>query len=490
MIIDKRLKVCAEFVCGTGTVCDIGTDHAYLPVYLVKENICVNAVAADINDGPLSAAKQTIEKNNLTDKIYVIKSDGLKNISPENVSDVIIAGMGGELICEILSRCEWIKNGINIILQPMTHAPVLRKWLFENGFEIIKEKPVCDGRFAYSVMKVRYSGKIISPNLFLCEIGKINSDDKDSAAYLEKQKDRLLKIIKGQNESKNSDNKEKTKLLSMIIDKINSILEGKALYTVKDFYAEMDRIAPFSLTEKGDNSGLIVGDKNAPVKKVFLALDITNDVIEEAHEVGAELIISHHPVIYNPVYTLSINNPVYLLAKYEISAICSHSPLDMSENGMNKIICEFLKDPLEIKKCEILEKISSDGKIGFGMICKLNSAISPLKTAEILKQIFGCTVIRYFNAEKPIKKIAFCSGGGGSILPLAYQKDADAFITGDVKHDQFMFAKNYGMSLFDCGHYHTEAIALEYLRYNLQNQLPQAEILIAKNSCDCLSYEF
>ena len=60
MIIDKRLKVCAEFVCGTGTVCDIGTDHAYLPVYLVKENICVNAVAADINDGPLSAAKQTI----------------------------------------------------------------------------------------------------------------------------------------------------------------------------------------------------------------------------------------------------------------------------------------------------------------------------------------------------------------------------------------------------------------------------------------------
>ena len=85
----------------------------------------------------------------------------------------------------------------------------IKKFTFENGFEIIKEKPVCDGRFAYSVMKVRYSGKIISPNLFLCEIGKINSDDKDSAAYLEKQKDRLLKIIKGQNESKNSDNKEK-----------------------------------------------------------------------------------------------------------------------------------------------------------------------------------------------------------------------------------------------------------------------------------------
>ena len=147
-MLDKRLNACAELVSGE-RVCDIGTDHAYLVAELLKSGRCKTAVAADINEGPLAAAKATLEKYNAADRTDIILSDGLKNIPPDGITDVVIAGMGAELITEIISGCEWLKNGISLILQPMTHTPYLRKWLYQNGFEILKETAVADDRYCH-----------------------------------------------------------------------------------------------------------------------------------------------------------------------------------------------------------------------------------------------------------------------------------------------------------------------------------------------------
>ena len=103
-------------VSGNGIVCDVGTDHAYLPAYLIENNICDYAIASDINEGPLKFAQQTIIKYHIEDKIRLLKSDGLKNIPSENVSDVVIAGMGGETIAEIISGTQWLKSGVNLSL--------------------------------------------------------------------------------------------------------------------------------------------------------------------------------------------------------------------------------------------------------------------------------------------------------------------------------------------------------------------------------------
>ena len=139
--LDKRLLLCASFVRENCTLADIGTDHAYLPIWLVKNGIINSALACDINEGPLNSGKADVDRFELSDKITLRLSDGLKNVNENEADDIVIAGMGGELITKILSECEWAKTkGKHFILQPMTKCEVLISWLCENGFEIIEQK--------------------------------------------------------------------------------------------------------------------------------------------------------------------------------------------------------------------------------------------------------------------------------------------------------------------------------------------------------------
>lgn len=160
---------------------------------MILSEKCRNAVAGDINDGPLEFAEQTLNKYKLSDKIKLVKSDGLKNISPENVSDVIIAGMGGETISDILAEAEWLRNGVNLILQPMTRAQGLRKWLYKNGYEIISERAVSHDRFNYTVINASYCGYRFNIGSVAENIGKINYSDKDGKLYVLKQIEKMQK---------------------------------------------------------------------------------------------------------------------------------------------------------------------------------------------------------------------------------------------------------------------------------------------------------
>ena len=135
--LDQRLLSVASLVRKNKVVADVGTDHAYVVAYLIENGITERAIASDINKGPLENARQTLVDCGIEDKVSLILSDGLKNIPENSCEDIVIAGMGGILISEILENAPWIKNdNMHIIAQPMTHAEVLRKWLFENGFEI------------------------------------------------------------------------------------------------------------------------------------------------------------------------------------------------------------------------------------------------------------------------------------------------------------------------------------------------------------------
>lgn len=151
-------------------IADIGTDHAYLPVYLIESGICPSAIAADIGTGPLENAKKIVSTSHiLSEKIALRLSDGLEKISPEEADDIVIAGMGGILIAEILTKAPWVKSeDKRLILQPMSHAEDVRKYLCENGFEIIKEKSSTDGKHHYIVIVAEFMNK---------------KNDKDEAFY-------------------------------------------------------------------------------------------------------------------------------------------------------------------------------------------------------------------------------------------------------------------------------------------------------------------
>ncbi len=491
--LDKRLLVCAEMVSGSGIVCDVGTDHAYLPVYLVQNGKCEKAIASDIGENPLSFARKHIEKYHLSDKIKTVQSDGLKNINPDGLTDIIIAGMGAETICEILKNSEWIKSEVNLILQPMTKEPILRRWLLNNKFEIKSEMAVKDGKFIYTVIKAVYTKEDIQEDDTFEYIGKLDMTHDTSRLYALKQAEKFYKISDGMWKSGNI---EKSKEYHSIAEKIKikTRIKGvKKMTTVNSIYEVLDRTAPFKNQDKWDNSGLLVGDGDSEVNKVLIALDISNSVVDEACRKGSDLIISHHPVIFHPLKRIDFNNPVCRLLQEFKSAICTHTPFDVSKGGINDIIYDMLKKPLMLKdEVETLDITSADGVTGYGKICStiLDDCYDEKEIASILKGIFGCTVVRYCEGTRYIRRIAFCSGAGGSMLDKVIDMNVDMYITGDVKHDQWITARNNGIALFDCGHFHTETIALEYIKRVIQANFPEVKVEIAESNVDPVSYLF
>ena len=159
MKLSARLMACADLVIPGNPAVDVGTDHGYLPIYLLQNEISPYVIAADLREKPLQAARMNAEKLGVHDHIEFILSDGLQNILVENIRTVICAGMGGELIKQILlGKKEVWDESYQLILQPQSDIHYLREFLWCNGFEIIREKLAFDYKFIYSVMDVRYGG--------------------------------------------------------------------------------------------------------------------------------------------------------------------------------------------------------------------------------------------------------------------------------------------------------------------------------------------
>lgn len=480
--LDKRLEACSEFIDGQGIVCDVGTDHAYLPAYLVLNEKCVGAVAADINDGPLRYAGQTLEKYNLTDKIKLVKSNGLDDIAPDNISDVVIAGMGGETICDILSRADRFKKHTNFVLQPMTRASHLRRWLYRNGYDIKAEKAVMHDRYLYTVINAVYTGTKFNIGFTAENIGKIDYKDDEGREYILRQYKKINNIAIGLSKA----NKYKEALMfRMSADRLMRILENK-MNTISEIYEYIDNIAPFSSQSEWDNSGLLVGSMERRVNKVLVTVDITTEVADEAADIGAELVISHHPVIFHPLKSLHEDEPSFRLMKNGISAICVHTPWDKAECGMNDSIIDLLG----FEKTDGILEIETDGEkpLGFGAFCNTEREYTPIEMALKLRDALGCEAVRYNNTEMPIKKVAVSTGSGGDFIKKAAQMGADAYITAEVRHDKWLLAKKLGISVFDCGHYQTENPGMITLCRMLSADFPDIDFVMSEVDKDPTEY--
>lgn len=158
--LPKRLQAISQLVEKSALVADIGTDHALLPISLVQNGICESVIASDIAVGPLESADRNIKAYSLADKIKTVLSDGLKNVTQFEPQNIIIAGMGGETIRDILAASDYPKNsGALLILQPMTHSELLRRFLIENGYSIQSETVVREQHRFYIVLTARFLKK-------------------------------------------------------------------------------------------------------------------------------------------------------------------------------------------------------------------------------------------------------------------------------------------------------------------------------------------
>lgn len=228
--------------------------------------------------------------------------------------------------------------------------------------------------------------------------------------------------------------------------------------TVKDIYDYLNLIAPFDTAEEWDNCGLLVGSFDKKVKKVYIALDVTNAVLEDAKSFGADLVITHHPLIFAPVSEILCDSLVYKAVASGMSFIASHTCLDKAEGGVNTCLAH----KVGVKNL----KTSKDNDfLKYG-------EIEPCTAEEFAKKIKSALggVVSFTDAGKTIKTVALCSGGGGDFVAEAKNMGADAFLTGEAKHHEYLYSSDFGVSMFVAGHYETENIVCEYLYNSLSEK--------------------
>lgn len=255
---------------------------------------------------------------------------------------------------------------------------------------------------------------------------------------------------------------------------------------VQDIYEFIDRIAPFNTCDEFDNVGLLVGDMNAQISGVLLATDITFDVIDEAKVKGCNLIVTHHPVIFNPLKAVTKGSIQYSLIESGISVISAHTNLDMACGGVS----DMMLDLMGFESTKIFEVIGErDGKeVGYGKIVTLDEPMNTDEFVEMVKGAFDVHTVRYTDSGKPITKFAVCSGAGGSNTELAVAYGLDAYVTGDCKHNNFIDAKNLGLTLIDAGHYYTERIFAPALAAKLKREFYDTTFIVSEADTDPALY--
>ena len=194
--LTPRLRFIASLVRPGGLVADIGTDHGYLPVWLVNSGQNPRAVASDIREGPLAAARRTVERYQAAGRVRLVRADGLDGI--DRADDVVIAGMGGELTAALLARCAFVRDAaVWLVLQPMTAVGELRLWLCRAGFAIRREGVVREGGRLYVAMAAQYTGECSEPDKLFPYTGTLTGKDENEREYLKRQAARLWKQAAG-----------------------------------------------------------------------------------------------------------------------------------------------------------------------------------------------------------------------------------------------------------------------------------------------------
>ena len=254
---------------------------------------------------------------------------------------------------------------------------------------------------------------------------------------------------------------------------------------VNDVYEFLKSIAPIEMAVETDNVGFLVGSGGAVVSKILVSLDITGDVITEALDNGAELIVAHHPVFFSLKRITDediIGKKIVRMLAGGISAICMHTNLDAARGGVNDAlavavgIADLDRDAEPLSDDNRLDtgEVVSLGRVGY-----LKKACTMPEYLVSLKKSLNVNGLRYHDAGRAVHKVAISSGAGGAEWDNAVKSDCDTFITADIKYHMFLDAKELGINIIDGGHFSTENLVIDVLAEKLKAEFPSVEVIVS-----------
>ncbi|MGM9661205.1 MAG: Nif3-like dinuclear metal center hexameric protein [Faecousia sp.] len=260
--------------------------------------------------------------------------------------------------------------------------------------------------------------------------------------------------------------------------------------TVGEILTFLETLAPRSMKMDWDNVGLLCGGRNRPVTKILVALDPFEGVCREAAGWGAELIVTHHPLIFQPLKAVTddtaIGRAIQLLCGSGISAINAHTNLDCAPGGVN----DCLAAALGLQNVRVISPAGVD-EMGreWGLLRQGVVENQPLSSfLPMVKSALGCQGLRYVDGGRPVCRVAVGGGACASELMDAVNAGCDTFVTADVKYNQFWDARDLGLNLIDAGHFPTENPVVPLLAREIAAQFPEVTVKISETHRDCMKF--
>lgn len=260
---------------------------------------------------------------------------------------------------------------------------------------------------------------------------------------------------------------------------------------VSDVRNYFDSIAPFYMKYDFDNIGILVGFPDNTVSKIIVALDITDEVIDEAISFGAQLIVSHHPVIFEPLKNVCSDDvkgrKIIKMIQNGISAICLHTNMDSAECGVN---IELMK-ALGVENSQLLSPhgCHPDGSpYGISRYGKLPEAVSLEDFLIKIRGSLSANGLRYVSGGKTVEHIACCGGAGAGDMLKALELGCDTYVTSDLKYDHFLLAKEIGLNLIDADHFCTENVVVPVMHEKLILRWPELDVKISQRHCQTIKF--
>lgn len=259
--------------------------------------------------------------------------------------------------------------------------------------------------------------------------------------------------------------------------------------SVSDILTFLQTVAPEEMKEEWDHVGLNCGRSDREVRKILVALDPFEDVCQEAAELGVDLLVTHHALIWTPDFVTDADpqgrNTLFLI-EHNIACINAHTNLDCAPGGVNDV----LANKLGLDDVHVIAPRGTDSQgRPWGLLRQGNTNQQPLTDfLSAVKEKLGCEGLRYVDCGKPVQRVAVGGGACGSELLQAVAAGCDTFVTADVKYNQFWDAKHYGINLIDAGHFHTENPVCAYLAEQLKQVFPEISVSVSAHHKDCTKF--
>ncbi len=470
--LDERLSAIAalagEAIAGIKHPCaaDIGCDHGRLTAYLLERYNHLFMIAGDVSAPSLEKARALLASKGLSHRAQAVVSDGLAGIH-RPVDAIVIAGMGAEMILRIVREGEEKIGNAALILQANVDLPMLRSELAQMGFEVRKEVfSRAAGRRYVTMLARRGEKQTLTQREALLGTAAYGVQDdvqRDYFAWQRGVRVREMERVAALDSKKAGKRMEKNSREAAWMAEAMS----EKTCTVKKIERLVGEIAPFELAEEWDNVGLLLGRGENEVTRVLVALDLTDGVIGEAKALGAQLIVTHHPIMFSArkCVTDADREGRLMLAMIEngMAHIAAHTNFDSAPGGVNDTLMKLM-GAHDIKGEGCIRVGALGEGMTFGQLC------------ERAEKKLHTRVRAYGAADTAVATLGCCSGAGSSELYEAKALGADCFITGEVKHDRALDAMDMGLCVIEAGHFETENPACEVMATALQN------------ACDALKY--